>query len=282
MIHLGLIGWPVSHSLSPKMHNAAFRALKMDGEYSLCPVEPGSSTALEFVLDQVRVGNLAGLNVTIPYKQTVIPLLGRLTPAAAAIGAVNTIYFDQEQLVGDNTDAPGFISDLRKFAGEKFEEQPEKIIVLGAGGSARAVTWALAKDSTPILVAARNIGQAKHLVDSIRLSRDGANLEAIELSVNALRNQFDHTKLIVNTTPLGMIPNIDLSPWPDELDFPGSAIVYDLIYNPRETRLINRARKKGLRASTGLGMLVEQAALGFEIWTGCKPDRDLMLSSLEE
>jgi len=138
MIHLGLLGWPVSHSLSPKLHNAALKAMGLEGEYSLYPVEPGNDLLLENLLSKVRVGELRGLNVTIPYKQAVIPLLDRLSLSAKSIGAVNTIFLENGLLVGHNTDAPGFRMDLKKFSGNAFTRRSGGALILGAGGSARA------------------------------------------------------------------------------------------------------------------------------------------------
>jgi shikimate dehydrogenase len=282
MIHLGLTGWPVSHSFSPKMHNAAFRDLGLAGEYSLYPVRPGDSSAMINLVNLIRQGRLTGLNVTIPHKQAIIPLLDRLTPSADAIGAVNTLYIENGQLVGHNTDAPGFLADLHKvnIAGIKLETG--KALVLGAGGSARSVVWALASDSRQVLLAARNVERAKILVESLRLTNIELDIEVIPMTPEALISYRDRIDLIVNTTPVGMSPDVEFSPWPEGVAFPDAASVYDLIYNPRETLLVKQARMSGLNATTGLGMLVEQAALGFKIWTGCEPSRNVMLSSLEE
>jgi shikimate dehydrogenase len=282
MIKLGLMGWPVNHSLSPKLHCAAFRELGMDGEYSLYPLLPGDISGMGDLINQIRTGEMTGLNVTIPHKQAVMPLLDRVTAPAAAIGAVNTIFLEQGKVVGHNTDAPGFLADLRRFMMTEMENNGRKVLVLGAGGSARAVVWALAGISCRVLVASRNIDQALILVNSIQKSKGNTMLEAVELNPGALSSHLPGTELIVNTTPVGMSPGVEFSPWPAGLGLPESASVYDLIYNPLETMLVKHARAAGLRATTGLGMLVEQAALGFEIWTGRKPPRVAMLSGLEE
>jgi shikimate dehydrogenase len=137
MIHLGLMGWPVGHSFSPKMHNAAFRELGLAGEYSLYPVRPGDSSAMMNLVNLLRAGRLTGLNVTIPHKQAIIPLLDRLTPSADAIGAVNTLYVENGQLVGHNTDAPGFLADLQKFREAGIEPRAGKALGLWQATPAR-------------------------------------------------------------------------------------------------------------------------------------------------
>jgi len=132
------------------------------------------------------------------------------------------------------------------------------------------------------VVAARKLDQAQNLIDSFRNAGDEVFIEAVEMTSGLSRLNLDGIDLIVNTTPVGMHPNVEFSPWPVDLELPHSCVVYDLIYNPRETLLVRRAREMGFLATTGLGMLVEQAALGFEIWTGLTPPREAMFSSLEE
>lgn len=275
MIHLGLIGYPLGHSLSPKLHNAAFRDCNLPGEYSLFPIEPDDVQGLKDILDRVRTSDITGLNITIPHKRTVVPLLDELTETAEAIGAVNTIYLRDKRLIGDNTDSPGFLADLKDFlAGLGVREK--KALLLGAGGSARAVAYALLKNDWKTIIAARRIEQAQQLADSFptyELSITDNTLTDIDLSEIAL---------IVNTTPVGMSPNTDQSPWPENLPFPPHAAVYDLVYNPCETRLAKDACSQGLHARTGRGMLLEQAALAFELWTGKRPSREVMSLAMEE
>ncbi len=149
MIKLGLIGYPVGHSLSPKIQNAALKACGLEGDYSLFPVAPDDMQTLKTLLGSVRSGEMTGLNVTIPHKQNVIPLLDKLTPTAQAIGSVNIIYRREGKLIGDNTDAPGFLADLNKFLTTETRSPSGMIrhgdlnaLVLGAGGSARSVVYA--------------------------------------------------------------------------------------------------------------------------------------------
>ncbi len=278
MIHLGLIGYPLGHSLSPKIHEAALKACGLEGDYVLFPIEPANGQGLKGVLARLRKGEVAGLNVTIPHKINVIPLLDELTPAAQAIGAVNTIYLREKRLIGHNTDAQGFLSDLKKFlaespspkTGEGMGVREKNALVLGAGGSARAVVYALLNDGWQVTVASRRIEQGRELVAQFK------NVNAVVLNLQTFQLSDPH--LIVNTTPIGMAPNTDQTPLPENLSFP-DALIYDLVYNPRETKLVKDARSQGLSAVTGIGMLVEQAALSFELWTGCCPSRESMFEA---
>src|SRR5688572_18657556 len=164
MIQLGLIGFPLGHSLSPKIHTAALKACELEGNYSLFPVQPNDMQGLKDLLLRVRAGELRGLNITIPHKQNVLPLLDELTPTAQAIGAVNTIYFRHHKLIGDNTDAPGFLSDLKNhITTGTYRREAVNALVLGAGGSARAVVYALVNDGWSITLAARRVEQAQQL-----------------------------------------------------------------------------------------------------------------------
>ena len=271
---LGLIGYPLGHSLSPKIHAAALKACGLQGTYTLFPISPEDKPALQALLTRIRSGEIHGLNVTIPHKQSVIEFMDELTPTAQAIGAVNTIYFRESKLIGDNTDAPGFLSDLKRVMSENQSSVANRksAIVLGAGGSARAVVYALLHDGWNVTLAARRIEQAQQLAKSF----PGYNLSLTIFDLRSL--DFD---LIVNTTPLGMTPNIETSPLPKNMIFSKHTFIYDLVYNPRETKLVKDARAQGLSAATGLGMLIEQAALAFEKWTGANVDRTAMRKAVE-
>ena len=273
MIRLGLIGYPVSHSMSPKIHTAALKTCGLEGDYSLFPIAPDDMNGLKGLLGRVRSGEISGLNVTIPHKQNVIEFMDELTPTAKAIGAVNTIYLREDKLIGDNTDALGFLADLKKFIGDWELGIGKSALVLGAGGSARAVVYALTKDNWEVAIAARRIEQAQELASQFE------GIDAVELNVQT----FEHSnvQLIVNTTPVGMTPNTDQSPQPDNLSLPQHVDVYDLVYNPRETKLVKDAIAKGSNAITGLGMLVEQAALAFELWTNHTCPRDVLWNAVD-
>lgn len=272
-IRLGLIGYPLEHSLSPKIHTAALQICGLEGDYSLFPTAPDDMQALKDLLDRVRSGEIHGLNVTIPHKQNVIEFLDELTPTARTIGAVNIIYMREDKMIGDNTDAAGFLVDLKKvFDFSTFSLQPSALI-LGAGGSARSVVHALLKDGWNITVAARRLEQAQQLASAF---------PNYQLPITTFHNLRPLTfDLIVNTTPIGMTPNIDGSPLPENLLLPSNTFIYDLVYNPRETKLVRDARSQGLQATTGLGMLVEQAALAFEIWTGQAPPRNVLWNAVD-
>lgn len=287
----GVTGYPLGHSLSPQLHKAAFQSTGLQGEYRLYPIPPlpEGEKDLAVLIDRICTHRLDGLNVTIPHKQAVIRHLDRLTPLALQIGAVNTIYRQHGLLIGDNTDAPGFMADLRL----RFPQagNPQAALVLGSGGSARAVTQALLTAGWQVLIAARKPGKAQDILNSlapIRASSEALQLDvldeylqsqprsaggAIILSANGIPRPLS---LIVNATPLGMFPNIDGSPWPKDLEFPKGVFVYDLVYNPSDTLLVRAARAAGLSAASGLGMLIEQAALSFERWTGIHPSTEAM------
>jgi shikimate dehydrogenase len=276
---LGLIGYPLGHSLSPKIQNAALKYFCLKGDYSLYPIHLDDKQGLKDLLECVRSEEIAGLNVTIPHKQNVMEFLDELTPTAKAIGAVNIIYRREDKLIGDNTDAPGFLTDLKKFINtETGKQETRNVLILGAGGSARAVVYALINDGWNVTIAARRLQQAKQLASSfpnyeVRIS----NIEYLNLQISKLSD----FQLIVNATPSGMSPNIDQSPLPEAITFPKETMIYDLIYNPRETKLVREARAQGLQATTGLGMLIEQAALCFELWTGHNPPRDILWNAAE-
>jgi shikimate dehydrogenase len=271
---LGLIGHPLSHSLSPKIHTAALKACGLQGDYSLFSVHPDDKQTLKDLLDRVRTGEISGLNVTIPHKQNVIRLLDELTHTAQAIGAVNTIYLRKNRLIGDNTDAPGFLTDLKRvFNFSALSLQPSAL-VLGAGGAARAIVYALLNDGWEVTTSARRIEQSNELANQFE------KVKILEHDVQTLK--LVNAQLIVNTTPVGMTPNVDQSPWPENIPFPTTASIYDLIYNPHDTKLVQAARRQGLRATTGLGMLIEQAGLSFEIWTGHHPSREIMRACIEQ
>ena len=286
MIQLGLIGYPVSHSLSPKIQNAALRACGLEGSYSLFPIAPDDIQGLKELLARVRSSEITGLNVTIPHKQNVIPLLDELTTTAQAIGAVNVIYLRNQKLVGDNTDAQGFLADLKRslathqprrvVPGETRRHGESNALILGAGGSARAVVFALLNDDWKVTIAARRLEQAQ------QLARSFTNFELPITNYELSTFQLSSFQLIVNTTPIGMTPNIDQSPLPQNISIPKGTMIYDLVYNPRETKLVRDARAQGLHATTGLGMLIEQAALGFQLWTGHPAHREAIYASVDQ
>jgi shikimate dehydrogenase len=226
----------------------------------------------------LRALGLRGANVTVPHKQAVMPALDRLTPAAQTIGAVNTIYVaDDGALMGDNTDAPGFIADLGEHG---VNPAGMTTIVLGAGGSARAVVYGLADTGAQtILIANRTLERASALAAAIAARRPGCQIQAIGL--DALPEHAAGADLIVNCTALGMTPQVATSPWPKESEFRRHQVVYDLVYNPRQTQLLQQAAVDGARAIGGIGMLVWQGALAFQRWTGVAAPAAIMRQAVD-
>ncbi|MFH1085457.1 MAG: shikimate dehydrogenase [Chloroflexota bacterium] len=257
---VGVIGWPVEHSVSPPMHNAALRALGLEWCYLPFPVRP---EGLAEALRGARALGVRGLNVTVPHKQASLALMDALTPAARAIGAVNTVSFEDDRALGHNTDAEGFLSAL---AAVGCDPRGCDALVLGAGGAARAVVYALAGAGARLTLLNRTPERAAALAAELAPGAAVAPLDAA-----SLRRYSPGAALVVNTTPLGMWPHAEGTPWPAEVAFPGGALCYDLVYNPRETRLMRLARTAGAAASDGLGMLVHQGAAALRLWTGLAP-----------
>ncbi len=261
---VGLLGWPVGHSVSPAMHNAAFAARGMSWDYTKLAVPPD-----QFESEVARlVGRegYRGFNVTIPHKQAAFRLPGveAISPAAHTIGAVNTLSVrpggtlsGPQRLHADNTDWQGFARDL---AAHEISPAGAICLILGSGGSARAIGYALRQGgAASITQISRDPGGRAHTAGYGDLTRLAPGAD-----------------LIVNCTPCGMSPHVDQSPWPDDVPFPPGAVLYDLIYNPPVTRLMRQAQDAGARAINGLGMLVWQGALAFELWTGRKPPVGVM------
>jgi shikimate dehydrogenase len=282
MLSLGLLGYPLLHSLSPRLHSAALKSLGLDGEYRLYPVPPLPEGALPLadLFRRLRAGEIGGLNVTIPHKQAVLPYLDRLTNTARAIGAVNTIFYQDRLWVGDNTDAPGFLSDLNRLLPAR---PPDSLaLVLGAGGAARAVVYSLLSAGWQVYVAARQEAQVQALVDSLSVGeRQRFSACPLMLSAGMLAHLPDTPDLIVNATSAGMMPNVDSCPWPPGEPWPQGAFIYDLVYKPAETAFLRQARAAGLSTANGLGMLVEQAALSLERWSGQSVPRQPMWQAVQ-
>lgn len=262
---VGLIGHPVAHSKSPQMQNAAFAHVGLaDWRYELwdTPHETLPSRMAELSERE----DVVGCNVTIPHKQAVLPYLSAVSAHARAIGAVNTIVKRGQGLLGDNTDWIGFLADL-DFHGVEVGPTTQAL-VLGAGGSARAVVYALASRGARVWVHNRTPARAQHLLDDlVRAShwREMGERCAVAPTVDSVCHAVN---LIVNCTSAGMWPHEDDSPWPDAAPFPARAVLYDLVYKPRVTKLMRQAEAAGTRAIGGLGMLAEQGAAAFEQWTG--------------
>ncbi len=271
---VGLIGWPVEHSMSPCMHNAAFQARRMNWVYVPLPVPP---ERLKAAVEGIRALGLRGVNVTIPHKQAIIPYLDRITPEAQAIAAVNTVVVEKDgTLWGTNTDAAGFMEDLRAH-GVAVEGRP--VLVLGAGGAARAVVYALVRAGAQVTVANRTVGRAVELVRHLHTVLPGRTLRVVDCSPSQLAIEAERHTLLINTTSVGMWPQVDASPWPAGIGFGSIETVYDVIYTPARTRLLRDAAAWGCQTIGGLGMLVRQGAESWRLWTGESPPVEVMMQA---
>lgn len=269
---VGLIGSPIAHSLSPLMHNAAFAALGLNWRYLPLLVRPDQ---LVSALKGLIALNFRGVNVTIPHKVNVIPLLDSVTEAVAIVGAVNTIRINGSngRMEGLNTDMTGFLADL---AANKVRMQRDmNVIVLGAGGAARAVGAGLIRSGARLTFVNRTLAHAEKLVDFLQSSWSMGYMKAV--GFDQLADVSRDAKLIVNCTSVGMWPQVDQTPWPEGVPFPKDVVIYDTVYRPLHTRLMRDAEAAGLKAVGGLGMLAYQGAASFEFWTGKKPPIDVMM-----
>ncbi len=264
----GIIGDPIEHTMSPAMHNAAFEALGIDYTYLPFRVRPEE---LKNAIAGLKALGIVGLNVTIPHKVAVIPLLERIDPLAGKMGAVNTIVNEGGLLTGYNTDAPGFLQALRSKA---IEPRGKKIVVIGAGGAAKGISFILAEAGASLVILNRTLSRAEELASQIAQFYQ-QDLKAMALSEANLKKALDGADVLVNTTSAGIVPDVDLTPVPAGLLKP-DIIVFDIVYNPLETRLLREAKAAGARTIDGLDMLVWQGVLAFEKWTGRKAPFDVM------
>ncbi len=272
----GILGYPVAHSASPRMQNAAFAALGLDWVYIPWAVRPG---AFPRALEALRgIENFGGANVTIPHKEAALEAVDEISPEARSIGAVNTIVRREGILVGHNTDGEGFLTSLREEVGE--DPRGKRVGLLGAGGGAKAVAYALAEAKVAeVTVFGRSQERARSLVSHLRkLYR---NIELLALGLQDLHagilGQLD---ILINATPVGMKPSdpplFDYGMLREDL------LVCDLIYRPAETPLLASARLRGCRLLNGCGMLLYQGARAFELWTGQKAPVPIMRQALAE
>jgi len=271
---VGVMAWPVGHSLSPPMHNAAFETLGMNWVYVAYAVPPervGEAVA------GIRALGIRGLNVTIPHKEAVAGFMDGLSGEVQALGAVNTIDNVDGKLTGYNTDGPGFMRSLREL-GEDVARK--RVALLGAGGSARSVALACAHEGAERLaIINRTPDRAGEVAELVRQHSRLAELEALPLDKGAWQ-AISEADLVVNATPVGMHPQADVPPViPPEWLRP-EQVVYDLIYNPRQTTLLKAAQQVGCRTIDGTEMLVHQGAIAFERWTGHDAPVDEMRAAL--
>ncbi|WP_407423773.1 shikimate dehydrogenase [Methanobrevibacter sp.] len=265
---VGLIGHPVEHSFSPPMHNAAFKALEMDYVYTAFDVNPND---LKNAIAGAQALNIKGFNVTIPHKIEVMEYLNEIDEVASLIGAVNTIDF--KDLKGFNTDGIGAI----KAIGEVINVKNKNVVIAGAGGASRAISFYLAKyGADKLTILNRNVDKAQKLADDVL-----ASVLIDDVSSDYIRNMdLDDADILINTTPVGMHPNVDDAPIASAEEMHDDLVVFDAVYNPNETGLLKEAIKAGAKPVYGIKMLLYQGAESFEIWTGKKAPIDIMEDAL--
>ena len=270
---LGVIGDPVAHTASPAMHNAALKALNLNYVYAAFRVAP---PALPQALAGMRAFGIDGLNVTVPHKQAVMEHLDEISVEAQSIGAVNTIANRDDRLVGYNTDAFGIVQSLK--ADGRLDPLPPKVVLLGAGGAARAVLYALlARDEVEeVLLLNRTVEKAAALAGD--LDSEGK----VQVGSLVETGPIGDAGLVINATALGMHPRDDVSPLADPSCLHERMLVADIVYNPLETVLMRQAAAAGASAINGLGMLAWQGARSFEIWTGVEPPVEAMIAAALE
>lgn len=271
---IALIGHPVSHSVSPAMHNAAFGALELAYRYIAVDVHPDK---FPVAMERMRTGEWVGANITIPHKQSVLPYLDKLSETANSLGAVNTLMCMGEEIIGDNTDVPGFLAELDAF---HVDVNLQPVLVFGTGGSARAIAFALLQRGAEVRLLGRNLRSGAQIARDLHQATGGRVLN-FDWTPTDLGDASQGCTLAVNCTPLGMTPNVHATPWFPVVPFPPELFVYDLVYNPKETMLVRQARSHGLSTSGGMGMLIQQGALAIACWTGCQPPIDTMRAAAQ-
>ncbi len=282
---LGVLGWPVEHSMSPVMHNAAIQAAGLNACYIPFPCPP---EALGDVIAGLRGLGFLGANLTIPHKQAVIPHLDGLSEESRFTGSVNTLYWEGDRLMGTTTDAPGAVLNLRE-AGIGLDGG--RVVILGTGGAARALAFVLARGSC---AGTGGVDETFRLPELTLLGRDPKKAGALAQDVaaagaagTAVRSGLladfaalgGEADLIINCTSVGMVPDVQACPIDPALLKPRHA-VYDIVYQPRETVLLREARRTGCRTVEGVGMLVHQGAASFRTWFGREPDTEVMFNAL--
>lgn len=273
---VGLFGWPIEHSVSPPMQNAAFAALDMNWCYLPFKVRPAD---LESALRGLTALGIQGVNVTVPHKQRTLAFMHHLTPAARAIGAVNTVAIRDGHLLGHNTDAEGFLRAVRDAG---LDPKDSRALLIGAGGAARAVAYALLNVGCEVCILNRTPERAEALAEELGEAMGEAPAQAGTLSSAALERELPGRDLVVNATSLGMWPDVDASPLPNDVDLPGAALYFDLVYNPQSTLFMQQGSLARGSVANGLRMLVHQGAASFEVWTGEKPPVSVMYQACLE
>lgn len=271
---LGVIGNPISHSLSPKMHNAAFHAVGKQGIYIPLLVDENQ---LEQAINGAKALGFTGLNVTVPFKEKVIPYVTDLSEEAKAVRSVNTILFTQDAIIGHSTDGPGFEQAAKIELGLDFSGS--NILLIGAGGAARGIANQLLKHDCTLYITNRTYSRAQKLVSDL-VKNQGHEISIIKFAQNRLEQIIAAVDVIINTTSVGMKETIDQTPIPADLLHEKQTVI-DIIYNPKESLLLKTAKEKGCRIQNGVGMLVWQAVKSWEFWWGVTPPSDVMYQAVK-
>jgi shikimate dehydrogenase len=263
-----IIGDPVEHSLSPIMHNAAFKELGLNLVYVAFTV---TTRELQTAVLGARSLGLRGLNVTMPHKNTVMNYLDDVDATAKSIGAVNTILSNNGRLIGYNTDGNGAMIALQENG---VYPEEKKMVILGAGGAAKAIAYQAAQDVDELVILNRTPEKTKKLAEMLQKSF-GKKVKGAALSSEVLKEELETADILVNATALGMHPDVNSSPVPPSL-LRHDLCVMDIVYNPLETRLLNDAKAAGAKVVSGIEMLIYQGAVAFEIWTNCPAPVEVM------
>ncbi len=259
---VGVIGHPIEHSMSPPMHNNAFKELNMDYVYVAFHVLPEN---IEKLIESCKTLDIKGLNVTIPHKTSVIPFLDEIDPTAKKIGAVNTIQFKNGIAKGFNTDGIGAIKSIQEYTTLKGKN----VLIIGAGGASKAISFTLINENiNSLVIANRSKENACNLIENIKMQCDFEEISYVD--IKDASELIDDVDIIINTTPIGMYPKHEVEP-PIKTDkINEKHIVMDVIYNPLETELLKEARLNGATTINGTSMLINQGLESFKIFTGCK------------
>ena len=266
-----LIGNPVSHSISPQLHNTLSSLMGIDLAYVPFRVE---KRELEAAVNGLKALNAAGFNVTIPFKHDVMQYIDEISEDALLYGAVNTVDIRDGRLYGYNTDADGFSRSFKEEAGCGFEGK--RVVIIGAGGASRSIAAKIAGESPKkVYIANRTASTAFEIAGAIRKKID-CDIEPCSLEYIAELGIVEKSDIIINTTSVGMHPDADMSPIDESVAFSSGQIVYDIIYNPPKTAFLKRAEKFGCKTVNGFGMLFYQGVYAFEIWTGAKVPENII------
>lgn len=273
---VGVMGWPVRHSLSPAMQNAALASLGLNWVYVPFQVSP---TRLAAAVAGLEGLGIAGLNVTVPHKAAAAELVDELGETARVLQAVNTIHVNDGAVYGHNTDARGFMASLAE-AGESVEGR--RVAVVGAGGAARSVAFAVARGGASEVAILNRTRERAEAVAALVRAHAGATVSVLDLSGTEAEEAVREAALVVNSTSVGMYPHADVAPVVPAQWFGEGQCVCDLVYTPRDTALLRAAASRGARTLDGTGMLVHQGAAALELWTGRPAPVDVMRAALRE